>query len=60
VGFVAACEGLVIAATIAYAIVIGSRHPGGMTWMLPPIAALIGVSLPLQLAASRLARSVFR
>ncbi|HLH69909.1 MAG TPA: hypothetical protein VKY90_12995 [Candidatus Dormibacteraeota bacterium] len=59
-GFVVTCEGLVVAAAIVYAIVVGSRHPTGIVWALPPIAALVGVSLPLQLAASRLARSAFR
>ncbi|HZU18957.1 MAG TPA: hypothetical protein VFD01_20460 [Candidatus Dormibacteraeota bacterium] len=54
--FAVACEGLTIGAVIAYAVLVGRDHPQGMAWALPPIAALVGVSLPLQLAAARLAR----
>jgi len=59
-GFAVACEGLTIGAAIAYAVVFGRGHPSGMAWALPPIAALVGISLPLQLAASRIARSALR
>jgi len=58
--FAVACEGLTIGAAVAYAVVLGRSHPQGMAWALPPIAALVGISLPLQLAAARLARDALR
>ncbi len=32
-------------------------HHGGLAWIAPPLAALVGTALPYQLAAMRLVRA---
>ena len=52
-------QALVIAGCFVYAFVMTRSHrAGGLAWIAPPIAALLGTALPYQLAASRLLRAV--
>ena len=52
-------QALVIAGCFVYAFVMTHSHrSGGLAWIAPPIAALLGTALPYQLAASRLLRAV--
>jgi len=52
-------QGLVIAGCFVYAFVMTRLHlSGGLAWIAPPIAALVGTALPYQLAATRLLRAV--
>jgi hypothetical protein len=56
--FAAAWQLIVLAGVVAYALVIGRGGRGaGLAWIAPPVAALLGTALPLQLAAARLARA---
>ena len=57
--FALAWQALVIAGCFVYAFVMTRTHQtGGLAWIAPPIAALLGTALPYQLAASRLLRAV--
>ena len=51
---------LVLVAIAAYALPTVASHPGGFAWMAPPLGAIVGTALPLQLAVSGIARSAFR
>ena len=48
---------MVLAAVVGYAAVMSRQHPGGLSWIAPVAAALVGTAVPLQLAALRLARA---
>ena len=56
--FAAAWQLIVLAGVVGYAVVAtrGGR-PDGLGWAAPPVAAVLGTALPLQLAAARLARA---
>ena len=56
-GFAVAWQALVIAGVIAYAFVMTRAHRSGLSWIAPPVAALLGTALPYQLAVMRLARA---
>jgi hypothetical protein len=45
-------QGVVIVAAGAYMVMVGRAHPPGLAWAAPPLAALLGTALPLQLVAS--------
>lgn len=52
-------QALVIAGCFVYAFVMTHTHrSGGLAWIAPPIAALLGTALPYQLAVTRLLRAV--
>jgi hypothetical protein len=53
----AAWQLAVLAAVAAYAIPLASSHPPGLAWIAPPVAAVVGTALPLQLAVASLARA---
>ena len=61
VTFAVAWQALVVVAVIAYALAVtrGGR-PQGLAWIAPPVAAVVGTALPLQLAAARLFRAAAR
>jgi hypothetical protein len=58
--FVAAWQALLIAALVAYALLLPATRRIGIVWVTPPLGALIGTALPLQLAVVRIARSALR
>jgi hypothetical protein len=48
---------LVVALSAIYVAVLGSAHPRGFAWAVPPIAAIFGTALPLQLAVFAILRA---
>lgn len=48
---------LVIAASAIYIVVMGSTHPRGIAWGAPPVGAVVGTALPLQVAAMAILRA---
>jgi hypothetical protein len=58
--FVAAWQALLIAALVAYALLLPPTRRIGIVWVTPPLGALIGTALPLQLAVVRITRSALR
>ena len=50
-------QSIVIAGVFVYAFAISRSHRAGLSWIAPPVAALIGTALPYQLAVTRLARA---
>jgi branched-subunit amino acid transport protein len=57
--FVAAWQAVLVAALVAYALLLPPRGHG-LTWAAPPLAGVVGTALPLQLAAARIARAALR
>jgi len=55
--FALAWQSLVLVAVLVYVLVVTRDHHAGLSWIAPPVAALIGTALPYQLAAMRLARA---
>jgi hypothetical protein len=55
-----AWQGVVLVAAGGYVIATSSTHPGGVAWIAPPIAAVAGTALPLQLVAASALRAVRR
>ncbi len=53
-------QGIVLAGAGAYMILVTSGHPSGVAWIAPPVAALAGTALPLQLVAASALRAVRR
>ena len=58
--FLVSWQVLVLVGIAAYAIPIVASHPRGFAWAAPPLGAIMGTALPLQLAVSGIARSAFR
>ncbi|HEY4867426.1 MAG TPA: hypothetical protein VIK45_18145 [Candidatus Dormibacteraeota bacterium] len=58
--FVVAWQALLILALAVYALQVGRSHPRDLSWIAPPIAALAGTALPLQLAVGRIVRAAIR
>jgi hypothetical protein len=58
VALAALLQALVVAAVVAYALARSRLGDGGLAWVAPPLAALIGTALPLQLAAFRILRTL--
>ena len=58
--FLVTWQVLVLIAIAAYALPTFASHPAGFAWMAPPLGAIAGTALPLQLAVSGIARSAFR
>jgi hypothetical protein len=54
---VVAWQAALILALAVYALLVGRSHPRDLSWIAPPIAALIGTALPLQLAVGRIVRA---
>jgi hypothetical protein len=56
--FVVAWQSVVIVGVLAYIFAMTRPHrPPGLSWIAPPVAAMLGTALPLQLAAARLMRA---
>jgi hypothetical protein len=51
---------VVLIAAAAYMILVGRRHPQGLAWAAPPLAALVGTALPLQLVIASITRAARR
>ncbi len=47
---------LVVLGCIAY-IAVFRTHANGYAWILPPVAALLGTGIPMQLSVMRIART---
>jgi hypothetical protein len=48
---------LVLAGCALYVSMLGSRHLRGVAWIAPPVGAVFGTALPLQLAVKSILRS---
>jgi hypothetical protein len=57
--FVAAWQAVLVAALVVYAVWLPPSRRG-LAWAAPPLAAVLGTALPLQLAVVRIARSALR
>jgi len=55
-----AWQGFVLVAAGAYVIAYGSGQPHGFAWIAPPLGAVLGTALPLQLVVVSLMRSMRR
>lgn len=55
--FAAAFEVVLLALVVGYAVAIGGSHPSGFAWVVPPLGALLGSSVPLQTAAVAITRA---
>jgi len=49
---------LVLVLIAAYGLAFYRHHPPGLSWVAPPVGAVIGTAAPLQIAALRIARSL--
>ncbi|MDQ6744164.1 MAG: hypothetical protein M3Z97_14835 [Candidatus Dormibacteraeota bacterium] len=58
--FVAAWQAVLVAGLVGYALLLPPTRRIGPAWVVPPLAALLGTALPLQLAVVRIARSALR
>jgi hypothetical protein len=58
--FVLVWQALVLVAVAAYAFPMARSHPDGLAWVAPPVAAIAGTALPLQLAVGRMVRAALR
>jgi hypothetical protein len=58
--FVAVWQAILIAGLVAYALLLPPTRRIGPVWVAPPLAALLGTALPLQLAVVRIVRSALR
>jgi hypothetical protein len=58
--FVGLWQALLIAGLVAYAVLLPPSRRAGPAWVAPPLGALLGTALPLQLAVVRIARSALR
>lgn len=47
---------LVVIGCVAY-IAVFRKHATGYAWIVPPVAALLGTGLPMQLSVMRIART---
>jgi hypothetical protein len=56
---VAAWQAFLVAALVVYALWLPPSRRG-LAWAAPPLAAVLGTALPLQLAVVRIARSALR
>lgn len=56
----AACAAVVVGACLAYFFLGTRNHPPGAAWIAPPLGAVLGSALALQLAAARVARAAAR
>ncbi len=48
---------LVLAACALYLSMLGSRHLRGVAWIAPPVGAVFGTAMPLQMAVMAILRS---
>jgi hypothetical protein len=55
--FVVAFEVVIVASAVAY-VLVSSRGAAGVLWILPPLAAVLGGALGLQLGVGRILRSL--
>ncbi len=55
--FAVAWQVVVLVAIGAYAFPMVRSHPGGLAWLAPPLGAIAGTALPLQLAVVRISRA---
>jgi hypothetical protein len=58
--FVIAWQALLLVGLAVYAVEIARERPHGLAWLLPPLAAIAGTLLPLQLAVGRILRAAIR
>lgn len=58
--FAVAWQLAVLVAIAAYSIPTLGSHPHGLAWIAPPLGAIAGTALPLQLAVSGIARAALR
>jgi hypothetical protein len=56
--FAVTWQAAVVASVLVYMFVLNRAHRGGLAWIAPPVAALVGTALPYQLAATRLIRGL--
>lgn len=50
----------VVLVAAGYVALIATRHPSGLAWTAPPVGAVIGTALPLQLAVMTIMRMAGR
>ena len=50
----------VVVVTVAYVVLLASRHPHGLAWAAPAVGAVVGTALPLQLAVMAIMRAARR
>lgn len=60
VTFLVIFQVLVVAAGVAYALLAARVHQGGLAWVAPPLGAIVGTAIPLQLAVAGISRSALR
>jgi hypothetical protein len=58
--FVIAWQALLLLALAVYTVQMARVRPQGLAWVVPPLAAIAGTVLPLQLAVGRILRSAIR
>lgn len=60
VTFLVVFQLLVIGLVVAYALLAARAHPHGLAWAAPPLGAIVGTAIPLQLAVAGISRSALR
>jgi hypothetical protein len=58
--FVIAWQAVLLLALALYTVQMARSRPHGLAWMVPPLAAIAGTLLPLQLAVGRILRAAIR
>jgi hypothetical protein len=53
-------QGLVLAGVLVYVLVMTRTRRADLSWVAPPLGALLGTALPYQLAVVRLTRAAWR
>lgn len=56
--FAVAWQAGVLLLIVAYAVPVSRSHPSSSVWILPPLAAVVGTAVPLQVALVRIMRSL--
>ena len=59
-GFVIAWQAALVIGLAVYTVLVVRSRPQGLAWVAPPIAAILGTALPLQLAVGRILRAAIR
>lgn len=50
-------QAVIVLLSGGYVVVVASGHPHGLAWAAPPVGAVIGTALPLQLAVMTILRA---
>lgn len=53
-------QGIVLAGAWMYVVTASGQHPSDLAWIAPPLAALLGTALPLQLVVGSTLRAARR